>query len=214
MVQPLHIFEDRYREMISRCIERDEPFVLCTLQPGSEALYETKLAPLERLGCLAQITVHKKLDDGRYMLIVKGLSRVAIVGEQPTEDPFRIGLLAPCVDHYPDPPEVDRRLRRQQLLDSFFNRFPDLKHNEALSTLLQSELTLGTLCDLLAYSARLSGTAMYDVLTCLNVDARSSLVLQQIQSLKKSPKDSTSPGPTSASTAEPQKTFPPPFSLN
>jgi hypothetical protein len=33
---PLHIFEERYRLMISRCIERGEPFGVILLRQGRE----------------------------------------------------------------------------------------------------------------------------------------------------------------------------------
>src|SRR3972149_10805854 len=34
---PLHIFEPRYREMVGRCLEHDEPFGVVLIQEGEEA---------------------------------------------------------------------------------------------------------------------------------------------------------------------------------
>jgi len=67
---PLHIFEPRYREMISECLERNNPFGV--VRAKEEGIAET--------GCSAEIiSVDKKYGDGRMDIITQGRERFEIV---------------------------------------------------------------------------------------------------------------------------------------
>jgi uncharacterized protein len=67
---PLHIFEPRYREMISECLERNKPF----------AVVRAKEAGIAEIGCTAEIiSVAKKYDDGRMDIITQGRERFEVV---------------------------------------------------------------------------------------------------------------------------------------
>ncbi len=62
-VVPLHIFEDRYKEMIGRCLEDGEEFGVVWLSDGG----------LREIGCSAIITeVLEEMDDGRLNILVRG----------------------------------------------------------------------------------------------------------------------------------------------
>jgi len=67
---PLHIFETRYKEMISECLEQKKPFGM---------VRATKDAVAE-VGCTATIlTVKKKYDDGRLDIDTEGRQRFEII---------------------------------------------------------------------------------------------------------------------------------------
>jgi len=68
---PLHIFEDRYREMISECLEKQRPFgVVRTKEEEGVA----------DIGCTAEIVgVSKKYPDGRMDIITEGRERFEIM---------------------------------------------------------------------------------------------------------------------------------------
>jgi Lon protease-like protein len=67
---PLHIFEPRYREMISECVERSKPFGV--VRAKEEGIAET--------GCTAEIlSVSKKYDDGRMDIVTHGRERFEVV---------------------------------------------------------------------------------------------------------------------------------------
>lgn len=60
---PLHIFEPRYQELLDRCIDADEPFVL-VLQDEQG---------LREIGCTAEITdVLERFPDGRANIVSMG----------------------------------------------------------------------------------------------------------------------------------------------
>ncbi len=65
----LHIFEERYKEMVARCLAANEPF-------GVVYVSEGKLADV---GCLAEITrILTKYEDGKMDIQVEGTERFQI----------------------------------------------------------------------------------------------------------------------------------------
>ena len=67
---PLHIFEPRYKEMISECLDRNEVFGIVRAKEGGIA----------QIGCTAEIlTVTKKYDDGRMDIVTQGRDRFEVV---------------------------------------------------------------------------------------------------------------------------------------
>ncbi len=74
-VMPLHIFEQRYRDMVSDVLERNRTFGLIYHDWDDHGPF---LAEHGQVGCVAHIREHERLEDGRYMLIVEGLERFVI----------------------------------------------------------------------------------------------------------------------------------------
>jgi Lon protease-like protein len=69
MALPLHIFEERYKLMISECIETDRPFGLVLFDGQS----------LHTVGCMARVTaVIERYDDGRMDIMTVGEQRFLI----------------------------------------------------------------------------------------------------------------------------------------
>jgi Lon protease-like protein len=71
----LHIFEERYREMISDCQEQGTSFGVVAIREGVEV--GRSAFPFD-VGTLAQIHEIEKLDDGRFNLVVAGASRFRV----------------------------------------------------------------------------------------------------------------------------------------
>ncbi len=70
----LHIFEERYREMIRDCQEQGTSFGVIGIRKGLEA---GSAVPFS-VGTLAQIHQLEALDDGRFNLVVAGASRFRV----------------------------------------------------------------------------------------------------------------------------------------
>ena len=67
---PLHIFEPRYKEMISECLDQKTPF-------GVVRASEEGVAGI---GCTAEIlSVTKKYDDGRMDILARGVNRFEVL---------------------------------------------------------------------------------------------------------------------------------------
>src|SRR5262249_22562147 len=89
IVQGLHIFEARYRQLMADALSTDQLITLALLKPGWEADYDGTPA-VEPVACLGRVTWHEKLPDGRYNLRLRGLARVQLLGEIPTNRPYRV----------------------------------------------------------------------------------------------------------------------------
>jgi Lon protease-like protein len=107
---PLHIFEPRYREMVSEALAGDRIIGMVLLRPGFEADYNGR-PPVYEVGCAGVVTHSEKLSDGRFNIVLRGLEKFRIVGE----DQSRAYRLA-HVDPLPETPDAVEReqLRRQR----------------------------------------------------------------------------------------------------
>src|SRR5438132_13940702 len=88
MLQGLHIFEPRYRQMTADALEDDRLLAPVLLQPGWEAHHQGNPS-VHPVACLGKIIADKRLDDGRYNLQVRGLCRVRILRELPDGKLYR-----------------------------------------------------------------------------------------------------------------------------
>ena len=79
---PLHIFEPRYRAMVSDALAGHQIIGMVLLKPGFEADYYGQ-PPVYELGCAGRITVAQKLEDGRLNIVLNGIQRFRIVEERP-----------------------------------------------------------------------------------------------------------------------------------
>jgi len=72
---PLHIFEERYKDMISECMEQDAPFGVVLIKEGVEVGVP---ADPERIGTSTRILRSEFLDQGRINIMTKGQRRFEI----------------------------------------------------------------------------------------------------------------------------------------
>lgn len=71
----LHVFEERYRLMIGRCLEQNTPFGVVLIREGEEV---GQPAVPHGVGTIAQITKHVRLEDGRYYIAAVGQRRFRV----------------------------------------------------------------------------------------------------------------------------------------
>jgi Lon protease-like protein len=73
----LHIFEERYKRMISLCLERQQPFGVVLIQRGVEAM--GPVAEPFPVGCTARIVQVRRLENGRMNIVAVGEERFRIL---------------------------------------------------------------------------------------------------------------------------------------
>jgi len=113
---PLHIFEPRYREMVSDAIEG--PGRIAMIQP--HRLDADNKAPLYAVGCVGEIVGVEELEDGRFNIVLLGANRFRIVEETSAETAYRCADVDIEAFDDSDPPalslgqraEVEREARR------------------------------------------------------------------------------------------------------
>jgi len=131
---PLHIFEPRYRAMIEDTVAQSDCIGMALLKDGWEQKYY-QAPPIHDLGCVGQIVSAKKLADGRFNIVLKGLCR-GRYKEQSVSTPYRQAK----VQLIPDTEEsitLDP-FTRTKLVEMAVS-YLDLKKAKDLSDLLTSE---------------------------------------------------------------------------
>lgn len=80
---PLHIFEPRYRAMVSDALARDRRIGMIQPQRPVEG------SPLYAVGCLGRIGEVEALEDGRFNIVLEGEARFRTLRELDVSTPFR-----------------------------------------------------------------------------------------------------------------------------
>ena len=82
---PLNIFEPRYIQMINDSMKSHR--MIGMIQPKKSG--ELKKPDLYEVGCVGKITSFNETDDGRYLIIINGVSRFKIEEEIKSENLYR-----------------------------------------------------------------------------------------------------------------------------
>src|SRR3990172_8157939 len=152
VVQPLHVFEDRYREMVEDALVTDRLISMAVLEPGWEPEYEGR-PPVAPYACLGKIVTHHRLKDGRYNLLLLGLRRVRIARELDPMRSFRQAKVELLHDCFVDDPGIDPDSLKCELLEAFQRRLPAAwQAPEQLGRLFAKHVPLGIVTDLVAYT--------------------------------------------------------------
>ncbi|VTR96670.1 peptidase s16 lon domain-containing protein : Peptidase S16 lon domain protein OS=Pirellula staleyi (strain ATCC 27377 / DSM 6068 / ICPB 4128) GN=Psta_2708 PE=4 SV=1: LON [Tuwongella immobilis] len=150
-VQPLHIFEPRYRQLMADCLTDDRLIALVLLKPGWEPTYDDR-PPIEAIACLGEVIVDQKLPDGRYNLLLRGISRIRILEEITTDRLYRTARVDLIADGIMPEPTHGQKMR-SKLRETVMPRFQGNEASrEQLEAMFDGEMALGTLLDILAFA--------------------------------------------------------------
>jgi Lon protease-like protein len=89
--RPLYIFEPRYRQMVADALEGDRIIGMVLLRPGFEKDYEGR-PPIYAIGTAGRIADYEELPDGRYGILLRGLTKFRVVGEDQSR-PYRLARI-------------------------------------------------------------------------------------------------------------------------
>lgn len=92
MPLPLHIFEERYKEMINYCLREGKPFGVVLISEG--VAERGPLASPHAVGCTAEIVQVQHLDEGRMLIMTIGQERFRIVSIE-HDRPYLVGIVEP-----------------------------------------------------------------------------------------------------------------------
>src|SRR5262249_14080303 len=102
---PLHVFEARYRAMVTDCLARDQRLAVVALEPGYESHYKGRPA-VKRIAGAGAIVRCERLANGRFNILLRGDSRVRIDHELPADTLYRMVVATPLADIGADRPEL------------------------------------------------------------------------------------------------------------
>ena len=169
MPMPLHIFEGRYCKMVADVLSAQRVIGMVLLQPGWEAAYKGRPA-VYAIGCAGRVEQCEPLDDGRFNIVLRGLSRFRIVQEHGGE-PYRMASIEPLADAVSDPDRLEEVRRR--LLQAI-GRASD---GPAL-LVTQPELPHELFVNALSQSLNLTPVEKQSLLDCDGIDARCERLLE------------------------------------
>jgi Lon protease-like protein len=202
-VQPLHIFEPRYRQMAADALAEDRLIAIVLLQPGWESHYDQRPA-IHTMACLGRIVADQLLPDGRYNLLLRGLSRVRLIEEIPSEKLYRSARVELAADHCDVSLEAVMTLRNL-LKERVMLRFGAGTIAKQVGDLFHSELSIGALCDVLSFALPIPIDWKQLMLEETSEVRRANLLLESFNLIAP-----PAPGKTTST----RRAFPPEFSSN
>jgi Lon protease-like protein len=147
-VLPLHIFEERYKEMTADALAGDRQVAMALLRPGWEKNYYQAPA-IEPVVCVGTILSHEKLSDGKYNFLLQGHTRARIVRER-RQGSYRVADLVP-IEETPVM-EIDLTNERQRMVQLFSEEAFPGHIGEQFHLLLASTLNTAHIADLIAFT--------------------------------------------------------------
>ncbi|REJ91265.1 MAG: hypothetical protein DWQ34_12150 [Planctomycetota bacterium] len=179
--QLLHLRASDAGELITESIRRNNLIAVPLLQAGWEPLTNSSQAPVHAVGCLCTVALHDQLPDGHCTVLLRGLSRIRIDSEYESPLPFREAQCESLPDRYPQTTVIDRSHRRAELIDLVHQLHREIPYAPDVTRYLETELSLGALCDILAHSLQLPAEPAAELLQTVDVDQRSDLILGELR---------------------------------
>jgi Lon protease-like protein len=180
MQLPLHIFEPRYRALVSDAMARDRRIGMIQPKP---VLVEGGMASADApalfdIGCVGRIAHVEALDDGRYNIVLEGLARFRVLRELDVTTPFR--QLEVSFDGFDDDGEDALDIARRAALEIESRRFADAQGYavdwEAVARLDDESLVNG-----IAQIAPFDVAAKQALLEASGIAERADLIVQLLQ---------------------------------
>ncbi|TPG15702.1 LON peptidase substrate-binding domain-containing protein [Sphingomonas oligophenolica] len=171
---PIHIFEPRYRAMVSDAMARDRRIGM--IQPRMEMGGESDRPPLYDLGCVGRIVEVEAMDDGRYNLILEGIALFRVVRELDAATAFRQVEAALL----PVPADETLSLGRRSSLEMESRRFADAQ-GYAVDWDAVEKLDDESLVNGIAQIAPFDAAAKQALLEAEGIEERAELIIQLMQ---------------------------------
>ena len=181
-ILPLHIFEQRYRDMTRDALLGKRQVAMALLKPGWEKLYHGKAA-IDPIVCVGTILTHEQLSDGRYNLLLQGHMRARIVRELKTQAIYRVAELE--VIHSQPVVEIDLTDDRGRMIEMFASQpLSRSTIGQQFAKLLQSTMPTQEVADLAAFTFIEDVNIKQELLAETDVRRRVRRVVQMLESLR------------------------------
>lgn len=170
---PLHIFEPRYRAMVSDAMARDRRIAMIQPRPDGD---DPAVPSLFDIGCVGKIAEVEALDDGRYNVILQGVALFRVLRELTATTPFRQveGELLPVAD------DVALSLGARASLEMESRRFAEV-HGYAVDWDAVGRLDDVSLVNGIAQIAPFDVAAKQALLEAGDIAERAELLVQLMQ---------------------------------
>jgi ATP-dependent Lon protease len=214
-MQPLHIFEPRYCDLLADAMASDHLIAMATVVGGLPAAANSQ-PQLHPTLCIGRIVSHVETEAGTHNILLIGAKRARIRQEIKTNRPFRMADIELAADVQPVSETESQRLK-MEVLNAFSAVIPgNATVQQNLHELMASQMGLSAIADIIAYTLPLGTPAKLQLLDLNDVGERAKLLVELLKRLPKLGPAQSADSPLQAATTERPagKSFPPPFSLN
>lgn len=181
---PLHVFEPRYRAMVGDAMD-DDRLIGMVLIRGADG--PVPPAPVGRpdlpdvypVGCAGRIVEHEALEDGRSLIVLKGVTKFRIRGELTTPHPYRVANVQALYEA-PMPAEKMRSFR-DELRALLSDYVAAMSGDRAEVDKVFAKLDLEGLVNTLAASLPISVVEKQSLLECPTAETRFSRLCEILQ---------------------------------
>lgn len=227
-MQPLHIFEPRYCEMLEDALASDRLIAMATLVGGVQTLH-IQQPTIHATVCVGKIVSHVETEDGRHNILLIGAKRATVRRELLTNRSFRIADVEVASDFHPPGDMSEYFDLKRQVLDAFAAIIPaSAAVQQNLHELMAGQMGLGPITDIISFTLPLATQTKLSLLAESDVCQRAKLLTQVLQQRfsdqqamvgdeLNAPEASSKPSQPSPWTLHPggdDRGFPPPFSVN
>ncbi len=178
---PLHIFEPRYRALVNDAVARDRRIGM--IQPREES----ERPALYGIGCIGRIAHVEALPDGRFNIVLEGLSRFRLLREIDTTTPFR-QVEASIAGFADDGEPVPLGLALRADLERESRRFADAR-GYAVDWDAVGRIDDETLVNGVAQIAPFEAAAKQALIEAPDIAARADLLVQLLYFYRLGPED-------------------------
>ena len=172
---PLHIFESRYLTMVKDALASDRIIGMVLLQPGFEANYEGR-PRVYPVGCAGVITHSEPLPDGRFNIVLRGLEKFRMTGEDESR-PYRLAHIE-AVPEVTSASECATIKQHRQRLEALLAAFAANRRSE---TRLPSAVPDQDLVNALAQYAAFDPIERQALLECNGVLSRCLALIELLE---------------------------------
>lgn len=179
---PLHVFEPRYRAMTEETLADRIPIAVVKLtEPRTrDAAGRPAYHPV---GCVGFVTHHQRLPDGRYNILLEGVSRIRVLEERDDSPrPYRVARAVLLAETTTSPQLVSAQMNTLQGIIVGL-RSAHERLAEALTSTISYAPTPSAVADALASLILSDASARQRVLEELSVSARLDAVTDQLTQL-------------------------------
>lgn len=172
VVQPLHVFEGRYCELLEDALADDGLIAMGLLVPGWESEYEGR-PPVSPAVCLGRVIAHSRQSDGHYSILLAGLQRGRLVRELAPTRSFREVQIELLPEIHQSAAAPLRPVLRRNLMNHFRDLAPYLESiEEPLDDLFEGDIPLNVLTDIVSFTMKLGLPEKLELLAEADVDLR------------------------------------------
>lgn len=217
-MQPLHIFEPRYVDMLRDSLATDHLIAMATLMDPTVVPVASPPV-ISQTVCLGRVISHTELEDDRHNVLLIGVRRATVRRELDTTRSFRIAQVDLIDDFYLPAATAKRSELKKRLLTAFGQIIPPSAGSQkSLHDLMAGPMGVGPITDIIAYTLPFEPEDKLHLLAMSDVDARAEHLIAliqrgdvQLESVSMSEQEFDL---QESFTESSRNQFPPPFSIN